>query len=853
MARGRTNKLRKAERESKQGAATIGIPPITSRRTSGRLNTPSGLRLDRDPHPDDHRIDCDHRNISSSRLRRVSLLLKEVFLAAFDTAASSNLREIPKRIEDHMTREQFIELADVDFDLQLIKEMADNASLKEELKGCIKQFCESDFGGDLILQGTDDCFDALCNIGASHGHDFGTLGPPCACSFTHCMSCLEHLVTVWKEVQVTPPPIEVVHLKESKVVTMMESLADEDWMDSGIILEGLPYKTEITDALNKMRDTLWEAAGELEATHIRTWKVSREFISGLTGLELYYTVAMRELIAAGPPPTIGPSAPSVELHRKRDVPVPSLREQHTQLKKDLDRLLKADEKKRPALEAMSIGYRRILARHFRDLGNTAYTMSDYVIANGLYTRAIKYDAEDPIYPLNRAACRIKLKCFSSAETDCSSALSMDPSNYKAFFRRGVSKVGQGRYEQAKRDFEEVLKLQKHNPAALKELKELEAKRLAGQRGQVKTDSSRLPAKKSPTTTCKLGKGQVGKAPAAVPAPPVVDAGECKTAPDKTLVETPGAEQRQQSDSQTPRREEGSLPAKQAAPESGKSAGLVLETTLVCSDTACVVEEVFLPASSCLDPFDALAEVPDADSLGDAPADKPEEMQSNEGLTLPALPALSKSPTTLLASDISDDADEAEDYRAHAARVAKLLDGLQHCKANMDSADAATRKEAIASASQLVKEFEATESETQALTQKVVKRTQQLSSATAIAKASRIRPHRSAAHNRVKPKPEQKDPDAPGASETSEQRKVRLDKETRDQLFFTWAFIHIVQQRTGALILKSQRHRPEGILAIDTLNGTVAEPSRRGSDSGIERSPVAKARKKLRAKGKGAEM
>lgn len=52
-------------------------------------------------------------------MRRVSLLLKEVFLAAFDTAASTNLREIPKRIEDHMTREQLIELADVDFDLQV--------------------------------------------------------------------------------------------------------------------------------------------------------------------------------------------------------------------------------------------------------------------------------------------------------------------------------------------------------------------------------------------------------------------------------------------------------------------------------------------------------------------------------------------------------------------------------------------------------------------------------------------------------------------------------------------------------------------------------------------------------------
>lgn len=773
-----------------------------------------------------------------------------------------------------MTREQLIELADVDFDLevslptvnlsledasptdhrqrrcvpmpQLIREMADNTGLKEELKGCIKQFCESDFGGDLILQGTDDCFDALCNIGASHGHDLGALGPPCGCSFTHCMSCLEHLVKVWKEVERTPPPIEVVHLEESKVVAMMESLADEDWMDSGIILEALASRTEITDALNKMRDVLWEAAGDLEAMQIQTWKASREFIAGLTGLELYYTVAMRELIAAGPPPTIptGSSKPAIEPHRKKDEPIPSLRELHTQLKKDVDRLLKADEKQRPLLEAMSIGYRRVLARHFRDLGNTAYTMSDYVIANGLYTRAIKYDAEDPIYPLNRAACRIKLKCFSSAETDCSSALSMDPSNYKAFFRRGVSKVGQGRYEQAKRDFEEVLKLQKHNPAALKELKELETKRLAGQKGQAKADGSRAQGKKPAASINKPGKVKVSKPPVAISASVAAAPSEDKRAPKSPALDILKAEQ---PILQPPTSVEGSSLADEAEPSSSP----IVETTSVCTELEAAAEEVYLPVSSCAEPLEGLDDAAVADHTEAAlhAEDKPDVTLPEPVYISPELiSAVSKSAIGL-ATDPNPFGDEegAEDYRVHAARVARLLDGLQHCKANMESTDVATRKEAVASASQLVKDFGTAESESKTLTQKMIKRTEQLTEQLTRCTAKLNRSRKKASHA-AKAKVEEIDPDAPGASETSEQRKARLDKETRDQLFFTWAFIQIVQQRTGVPVLKSQLNPTEGILAIDVISGTVVEPFRRGSDSGIERSPVAKARRKLRGKG-----
>jgi len=66
-----------------------------------------------------------------------------------------------------------------------------------------------------------------------------------------------------------------------------------------------------------------------------------------------------------------------------------------------------------------------------------------------YTRAIGYDSTEPIYPLNRAACLLKLKRYVEGERDCSSALMLDETNYKAHFRRGVCRAGLGRKEDAK--------------------------------------------------------------------------------------------------------------------------------------------------------------------------------------------------------------------------------------------------------------------------------------------------------------------------------------------------------------------------------------------------------------------
>ncbi len=117
-------------------------------------------------------------------------------------------------------------------------------------------------------------------------------------------------------------------------------------------------------------------------------------------------------------------------------------------------------------------HRRALARAVREQGNAAYAAGDYQEATEHYTRAIGYDATEAIFPLNRAACLLKLKRFAEAERDCSAALLLDPLNHKAYFRRGVSRAALLKVQAAKADFDQVLSLQDSNTEAKDGLRKL---------------------------------------------------------------------------------------------------------------------------------------------------------------------------------------------------------------------------------------------------------------------------------------------------------------------------------------------------------------------------------------------
>jgi len=66
---------------------------------------------------------------------------------------------------------------------------------------------------------------------------------------------------------------------------------------------------------------------------------------------------------------------------------------------------------------------------------------------------------------NIALCHLKLNEHPECIRACDKALELDPKNEKALFRRGQSQLAMSNYEEAIKDFQEVLKFNSSNSAA----------------------------------------------------------------------------------------------------------------------------------------------------------------------------------------------------------------------------------------------------------------------------------------------------------------------------------------------------------------------------------------------------
>lgn len=62
--------------------------------------------------------------------------------------------------------------------------------------------------------------------------------------------------------------------------------------------------------------------------------------------------------------------------------------------------------------------------------------------------------------------------FAAAEEDCCASLTLDPLYIKAYLRRGTARLGLEKCEEAKADFEKVLKLEPQNKQASLELEKI---------------------------------------------------------------------------------------------------------------------------------------------------------------------------------------------------------------------------------------------------------------------------------------------------------------------------------------------------------------------------------------------
>lgn len=96
-----------------------------------------------------------------------------------------------------------------------------------------------------------------------------------------------------------------------------------------------------------------------------------------------------------------------------------------------------------------------------------------------YTKGMDADATNVLLAANRAMAYLKLDRFAEAEEDCTKAIALDSSYFKAFARRGTARLALGKLSEAKADFEQLLKLEPGNKQAINELKKLDMETHSG--------------------------------------------------------------------------------------------------------------------------------------------------------------------------------------------------------------------------------------------------------------------------------------------------------------------------------------------------------------------------------------
>eukprot|EP01134_Creolimax_fragrantissima_P000388 CFRG0388T1 len=113
-----------------------------------------------------------------------------------------------------------------------------------------------------------------------------------------------------------------------------------------------------------------------------------------------------------------------------------------------------------------------VAEDYKNSANAEYKNQSYRKAIDLYTIAIKMDDTVPAYFTNRAASFLMVKDFKSALADCNSAIKIDQTNSKAYYRAGKATLSMGKSQQAHDFFTKALRLDGKNPTLLKDIKAL---------------------------------------------------------------------------------------------------------------------------------------------------------------------------------------------------------------------------------------------------------------------------------------------------------------------------------------------------------------------------------------------
>ncbi|KAH7642321.1 serine/threonine-protein phosphatase 5 [Dermatophagoides farinae] len=102
-------------------------------------------------------------------------------------------------------------------------------------------------------------------------------------------------------------------------------------------------------------------------------------------------------------------------------------------------------------------FKDLTAEELKCKANEYFKRKEYEDAIELYSMAIEKDSNNAILYGNRSFAYLKTECFGYAFTDASRAIEIDKNYIKGYYRRAEAQMANGRFKQALKDFETVVK------------------------------------------------------------------------------------------------------------------------------------------------------------------------------------------------------------------------------------------------------------------------------------------------------------------------------------------------------------------------------------------------------------
>mmetsp|Transcript_18371 Transcript_18371/g.36100 ORF Transcript_18371/g.36100 Transcript_18371/m.36100 type:complete len:423 (+) Transcript_18371:280-1548(+) len=120
--------------------------------------------------------------------------------------------------------------------------------------------------------------------------------------------------------------------------------------------------------------------------------------------------------------------------------------------------------------------RQRLVDELKRRGNAAFSAKSLPEAEVLYSKAIEHDPKAFALFGNRSMVRLMMGRFAEALEDAESAIAIDASWSKGWYRAGKAEVGLDKLDEATKRFEKVLELEPGNKAAEQEIKAMPQRR-----------------------------------------------------------------------------------------------------------------------------------------------------------------------------------------------------------------------------------------------------------------------------------------------------------------------------------------------------------------------------------------